>query len=66
MLTIFVYLLVGVTWLSPAMVTGFDNGLLLAGIGNVDEKGEKNFMIVDNKVRHPLFPPPRPSFFPLR
>ncbi|SPO27163.1 probable VMA7 - H+-ATPase V1 domain 14 kDa subunit, vacuolar [Ustilago trichophora] len=25
-------------------------GLLLAGIGNVDEKGEKNFMIVDNKT----------------
>lgn len=25
-------------------------GLLLAGIGNVDEKGEKNFLIVDNRV----------------
>ncbi|GAC72205.1 hypothetical protein PANT_6d00120 [Moesziomyces antarcticus T-34] len=25
-------------------------GLLLAGIGNVDEKGEKNFMIVDGKT----------------
>ncbi|KAN0063189.1 H(+)-transporting V1 sector ATPase subunit F [Thecaphora frezii] len=25
-------------------------GLLLAGIGNVDEQGEKNFYIVDNKT----------------
>ncbi|KIS69525.1 putative H(+)-transporting V1 sector ATPase subunit F [Mycosarcoma maydis] len=25
-------------------------GLLLAGIGNVDEKGDKNFLIVDNKT----------------
>ena len=25
-------------------------GLLLAGIGNIDKDGKKNFFIVDNKV----------------